>query len=108
MPEWVVYIIAGVLMLVVVLGIHKSKTGWMIAGYNTMPKQQKAKTNLRQLKRLMCVMLIADTAVFLLTGIVLATNVVSTTVAASVCWPVFLVITLGGVIYANIGKRFRA
>lgn len=96
----------GVMLLFLVLGVvfSQGKGAFLIAGYNTSSKEEKAKYDEKALCRFMgklmfamagCWMVIALSAVLdrvwlLLLGLGL-----------------YLVVLFGGVIYANTGNRFR-
>ena len=71
---WIYFIIAASFILIG-LAVHVFKWYFLIAGYNTMPKEKKEKVNTEALGRLMGFYSYANGFVFLVTGILYALDI---------------------------------
>lgn len=63
-----VYVIMGLVFLVIGVLVHVRQWYFLIAGYNTMPKEKKAKVNTKALGKLMGIYCYANGTVFLVVG----------------------------------------
>jgi preprotein translocase subunit SecG len=70
-----VYFIIGITFIILGLMVHVFKWHFLIAGYNTMPKEKKENVNIEGLGRLMGIYAYANGMVFLGTGILYALNI---------------------------------
>lgn len=98
-------VLAGMILLFLVLGavFYQGKGAFLIAGYNTASKEEKAKYEEKALCRFM------GKLMFALAG---CQGLMALGLLAAGMWlfwvglAAFLAVTLGGVIYANTGNRF--
>jgi len=98
--------LGGFTTLLMGLIIRFLKASSLIAGYNTAPKEEKAKYDEGKLTKFVGNMLIVLSIILLLGG--LFTMIISTPLwAVFISWALFLIITIGGVIYINTGNRFK-
>lgn len=104
---WMANALGGVTVLFFGLIVRFTKASWLIAGYNTMPKQEKARYDEGALMKFIGNMLIVAAAILLLplAAFPFVDDLPALIVAAS--WVLFTVVLIGGVIYANTGNRFR-
>ncbi|SEU13113.1 DUF3784 domain-containing protein [Paenibacillus sp. NFR01] len=101
------FIILGMLGLIfLVLGIvfYRGKGAILIAGFNTLPKEEQDKYDVPALCRLMGNLMFVTCFCVLLIGL---SAVLETQWVTFLAIAILLVATLGGVIYANTGNRFR-
>lgn len=108
MGEWAVYVCAALLMAVVGNLVRLTQSGWMIAGYNTMSGEEKDRWNLDALKRFISRLFFLEAILLLVFGLLQWLDVLGADVAASICWPVFVMTLIAGVLYVNTGKRFKS
>lgn len=66
------YLIIGVLFIVIGLAVHVFKWYFLIAGYNTMSKEKKAKVDTRGLGRLMGIFAYVNGGLFIMMGVLQA------------------------------------
>lgn len=71
---WIYFIIAFVFIMIGI-AIHVFKWNFLIAGYNTMSKEQQEKVNIKGLGRLLGIYSYANGIVFLLMGILYAMDI---------------------------------
>ncbi len=108
MSDGIVFLCAGLFLALVGVFVGRSKYDWMIAGINTMTATDKARWNIKEIKRFVMWLLIVAGLLMALAGVFLLTDWLAAGLVVAVCIPVFLVLILGGVVYVNISKRFRA
>jgi undecaprenyl pyrophosphate phosphatase UppP len=104
---WMSNALGGVLLLICGAITRFAKAGYLIAGYNTMSKQEKAKYNEEALTKFVGNMLMVAAATLLLPLVALLFVDDLTTSLFVVSWVLFTVVIIGGLIYANTGNRFR-
>ncbi len=92
MESLIIYPLA-VLFLVLALVVYFGKGDWLIAGYNTASEKERAQYNIKRL-RLIITLLMLLSAVF----VVVLLHFPSISIIAT---PIFVVITLIGVVLAN-------
>ncbi len=92
MESFIIYPLA-VLFLVLALVVYFGKGDWLIAGYNTASEKERAQYNIKRL-RLIITLLMLLSAVF----VVVLLHFPSISIIAT---PIFVVITLIGVVLAN-------
>lgn len=90
------YIVIAILVVSAVLFLF-GKGGFLLAGYNTMPLEEKEKINEKKLLRWAGVLLLLIAAIL---ALVFFTNIRHMT---TVCTAAIVVICLGFVIFANSG-----
>lgn len=104
---WMSNALGGVVVLFFGLIVRFTKASWLIAGYNTMPKQEKAKYDEEALTKSTGNMLIVAAATLLLPLVALPFVDDLPTLLVTVSWVLFTAVIIGGVIHANTGNRFR-
>lgn len=107
MREWMVFALMAALLYAVAFGVRRTRSGWMIAGYNTSSPAEKARWNLPALKRGLSWLLFALATLTLAMAALLWADAIR----AKDSWlygAVFVAVALGGVLYINLSKRFRA
>ena len=92
MESFIIYPLA-VLFLVLALVVYLGKGDWFIAGYNTASEKERAQYNIKRL-RLIITLLMLLSAVF----VVVLLHFPSISIVAT---PIFVVVTLVGVVLAN-------
>lgn len=92
MESFFIYPLA-VLFLVLALVVYFGKGDWLIAGYNTASEKERAQYNIKRL-RLIITLLMLLSAVF----VVVLLHFPSISIVAT---PIFVVVTLIGVVLAN-------
>lgn len=70
-----IHLAVGLLLIGCGLAVHKFKKYWLIAGYNTMSKEEREKVDAAGLGRLVGIYLYLNGAVFILAGILEASGV---------------------------------
>lgn len=70
-----IHLAVGLLLIGCGLAVHKFKKYWLIAGYNTMSKEEQEKVDAAGLGRLVGIYLYLNGAVFILAGILEASGV---------------------------------
>lgn len=97
---------AAVLLVLVLLGLlfRSGRGAGLIAGYNTMPPEERAKWDEKALCRFMGKLMLALAACWLL---VLLSAVLEQIALLAVGLVLFLLLIAAGVVYANTGRRFR-
>ena len=93
-----------IMFLILGLVLRKGKGAGLIAGYNTASPEEKRKIDEKALCRFVARLMFFYTACFGL----LSLGILSGTDSAF-AWimPIFLIVTIIAVIYANTGNRFR-
>ena len=95
-----------VALLFVVLGIviRLGKANWLIAGYNTSSKGEKAKYDEKALCRFVSNLLFVLAAIEILIGFAYYLNLVSVVVIGYI---LMVAVVIGSVIYLNTGNRYK-
>ena len=102
--EFIIWGVVLIPMIVMSLFLINGKGAFLIAGYNTMPKKERAKYDEKALCRFTGKFLLAMTFVFLLVPIGIHTE----KMWLSLCViPMSVFATVGLLIYANTGNRFH-
>ena len=99
MESLIIYPLA-VLFLVLAIVVYFGKGDWLIAGYNTASEKERAQYNIKRL-RLIITLLMLLSAVF----VVVLLHFPSISIIAT---PIFVVITLIGVVLANTWAKKRS
>ena len=96
----------AVVLIFVALGVlfWNGKGAFLIAGYNTMPKTEKAKLDEKKLCRFMGKFMFVLAACWL---VIASNEIFKTMVLLWVGLALFFAATLVGIIYANTGGRFK-
>ena len=99
-------LIGGIPCLVFGLIILTGKTNFLIAGLNTMSEQERAKYNESAISKFVGWMLIAASAVLLVACIPIYFGICPNIMIIA-SYGIFMVMVIGGVIYANVSPRFK-
>lgn len=104
---WITNALSGAVVFLLGLITRVLKAGYLIAGYNTMPKQEKVKYDEAELTRgIGNLLMIAGVALLLpLVAFPFVDYIPAALIVAS--WVLFSAVILGGLIWANTGNRFR-
>ncbi len=94
----------AVMFLIFGLVFRKGKGTGLIAGYNTASAEEKRKTDEKALCRFVARLMFFYTACFGLLSLGILTGTDS---AFKWIMPIFLIVTVIAVIYANTGNRFK-
>ena len=78
----------------------------MIAGYNTMSKEEQAKWNAEAMRRFMGYIFILASCILIISGIVGLFGFYPL-ILLIVSWAIFMVILISGVIYLNKSPKFK-
>lgn len=107
MAMWASNVVGGIGILVIGLIIRLAKASSLIAGYNTMPKHEKAKYDEEALTRFVGNMLIVAVVLLLLPLVAVPFVDAMPAWVVPVSWGLFVAVIIGGMVYANTGNRFR-
>ena len=101
-----IIIIALLILLLVILGIVfiKGKSSSLIAGYNTMPREEKKEYNTELLLKFIGKMMFALSFSMLLWIISILYDMISLFIIGAIF---FISMTLFTVIYVNVGDKFK-
>ena len=92
----------GILFIVLSLIFLFPKTEILIAGLNTMSKEKKKRYNIKRIK--LCL-----SAVLMFSGVILGIGgFFDNGIFSIVSWLLSVVLIIGGVIFINVSKLFRA
>ena len=104
MVVWIITGIVAVPFLVMAMFLLRGRGAFLIAGYNTMSKEKKSAYDEKALCRSVGLLLIILTVLIMLFPVA---AYLKTPWLFYIIMIVFLALTLGFVIYANTGNRFR-
>jgi lysylphosphatidylglycerol synthetase-like protein (DUF2156 family) len=101
-----IVVAAGLAVLFIVLGVllSRGKGAWLIAGYNTMPKEKKSQYDVTALCKFMGKIMILNA---ILVPATLITAVFGVLVAAYSFIALLVIMVVWAVIYTNMGNRFK-
>ena len=103
---WISNLLGGAMMLFFGFIVRFMKASGLIAGYNTMSKEEKAKYDEEKLTRFVGDLLLINGAILLVPVIIsLLIDVPPSFIGIS--WILFVVVIISGVIYMNTGNRFK-
>lgn len=100
------YLLFGLLMMGIGLLLYHGKGGMLLAGWNTMPHEEKMKWDEKRLLRFNGRCLLALGGIVILTG-ALPLAGLPTGIVNVVGWTLFVLLISWMVIYQNTGNRFR-
>jgi archaellum biogenesis protein FlaJ (TadC family) len=92
MESFIIYPLAA-LFLVLALVVYFGKGDWLIAGYNTASEKERAQYNIKRLRLII--------ALLLLLSVVFVVVLLHFPYISIIATPIFVVITLIGVVLAN-------
>lgn len=87
--------------------IKFAKASWLISGYNTSSKEEKAKYDEEALCNFVGNLLFVLGGIIFLIGAAALLELPYFNVILSVGWALFTIITVAAVIYMNTGSRFK-
>lgn len=102
----IMYFLAPILLWGLAIVIGSGKANFLIAGYNTASKEEKEKIDKEKLSRFMGKFLFILGAIQLILPITEILKIEYDGLVFSVS-VIFILVTLGGVIYMNTGNRFK-
>lgn len=102
----IMYFLAPILLWGLAIVIGSGKANFLIAGYNTASKEEKEKIDKKKLSRFMGKFLFILGAIQLILPITEILKIEYDGLVFSVS-VIFILVTLGGVIYMNTGDRFK-
>ncbi|MDZ5252621.1 DUF3784 domain-containing protein [Clostridium sp. LIBA-8841] len=102
----IMYFLASILLWGLAIVIGSGKANFLIAGYNTASKEEKEKIDKKKLSRFMGKFLFILGAIQLILPITEILKIEYDGLVFSVS-VIFILVTLGGVIYMNTGDRFK-
>lgn len=103
---WIANVLAGVIILFLGIIIRVFNASWLIAGYNTASREEKARYDEEALTRFVGNLLVAASIV-LLAGGLLPLVAGAPGIVAGIAWLLFMAIIVGAIVYVNTGERFR-
>ncbi len=96
----------GLLLLAIGAGVRIFRLGGLVAGYNTMPREEREKYDVERMTRYVGNMLMIGAGILLVFG--LASLVIDLPVAALwLSWGLFLATIFAGLVYMNTGDRLK-
>ncbi len=103
---WIANALSGVIVFFIGIIIRIFNVSSLIAGYNTAPTAVREKYDERALTRFVGNLLITASTIILAGGLLDAAAGAGG-IVATLSWLAFVVLLLGGVVYANTGRRFQ-
>jgi preprotein translocase subunit SecG len=101
---WVVHIVFALMFLLLGTVFMRGKGAFLIAGYNTSSKEEKAKYN----EKALCVFMGRIMFLFVVCFLIMATSdLLNSMIPLWIGLALFFCIAIFAVIYANTGNRFR-
>ncbi len=98
--------VGGVFLFALGAGVRIFRAGALVAGYNTMPREEREKYDVERMTRYVGNMLMVAAGILLVFGLV--SLVVDLPIAALwLSWGLFLVTIFAGLIYINTGDRLK-
>ena len=98
-------LMAGVMCLIFAAILSGGNAGKMIAGYNTLPEEEKRKYDEKALCKFAGRLCLIAGVTVLIPGVVMVFYPFEWISAVS--WGLFMVVIFAGIIYANKGNHFR-
>lgn len=102
----IIYFLAPVLLWGLAIAIGSGKANFLIAGYNTASKEEKEKIDEKKLSEFMGKFLFVLGMIQLILPIAEIFKIEFEGLVFSVS-TIFIIVTLGGIIYMNTGNRFK-
>lgn len=104
---WISNVLSGICLFLIGYSVKKFKMSYLIAGYNTSSKEEKAKYDEEKLVNFVGKLLITSSAL-LIAGAILALlfNKFEDGIIWS-SWILFTIFILFGLVYANTGNRLK-
>lgn len=101
---WIVNIVSALIFLMIGIIFTQGKGAFLIAGYNTSSKEEKAKYDEKALCKFMGKVMFSFVVCFL---IMATSDIFNSMIPIWIGWALFLCITIFALIYSNTGNRFR-
>lgn len=102
----IIYFLAPILLWGLAIAIGSGKANFLIAGYNTASKEEKEKIDEKKLSEFMGKFLFVLGMIQLILPIAEIFKIEFEGLVFSVS-TIFIIVTLGGIIYMNTGNRFK-
>lgn len=103
---FLVNLVGGVVLLAIGAGVRVFRAGALVAGYNTLPREEQEKYDVERMTRYVGNMLMVAAGILLAFG--LASLFADIPKSASwLSWGLFLVPIVAGLICVNTGDRLR-
>ncbi len=104
---YIVNLLGGLILLFLGLITRFLKASWLVAGYNTASKEEKAKYDEEKLTRYVGNLLIILSIVLLLGGLLMAIFISQEFMILSISWVLFFILSIVGLIYVNTGNKIK-
>jgi len=98
---------AGVIGLILGLIVQTGKTNFLIAGYNTMHEEERAKWDAKAMSKFVGWVILVIPSIVLLIACIPIWLDIFPNIALAGSWIIFMVILIWGVIYMNFSSRFK-
>ena len=100
-------LIGGILILIIGLVIQTGKANFLIAGYNTMSKEEQEKWDSKAMSKFTGWILLVVPAIILLVACIPIYFNFIPNISLIVSWIAFTSIIIAGAIYMNVSSRFK-
>lgn len=104
--HWIANLLGILTILPIALVLYNGHGAGMLAGYNTMPSEQREQYDEKALARAAGIMLLLCCASLAL-GIPLMLIDGLQSIAMWISWGLFAAVIIGGIIYINTGDRYK-
>jgi succinate-acetate transporter protein len=99
-------LIGGILCLILGLIIKTGKFNFLIAGFNTMSKEEQAKWNIVAISKFLGWLLIVTSSILLVACVPIALDFYATAFIL-ISYGLFTLVMIIGAVYVNISPRFK-
>lgn len=103
---FLVNLVGGVVLLAIGAGVRVFRAGALVAGYNTLPREEQEKYDVERMTRYVGNMLMVAAGILLAFGLASLFADIPTS-ALWLSWGLFLVPIVAGLICVNTGDRLR-
>lgn len=103
---WIANLVAILLLLPIALILRSGRGAFLIAGYNTSPKEKREQYDEKALCRFVGNLLLLACVPLVLGGI-LSLIPAAAGWGMTLSWGLYIAVLIGGVVYANTGNRFK-
>lgn len=104
---FLINLITGLFFIALGAIVRFGKASWLIAGYNTSSKEEKAKYDEAALCNFVGNLMFVLGVIVLVMGILSLLITSHLGIILGVGWTLYVVMTIGAVIYVNTGNRFK-
>jgi len=99
-------LLTGLVLLLLGAAINRFNLSFLISGYNTASKEEKAKYDERKLTRHVGNLLMVSSGILIVSGAIFALFDIPE-YAAGISWGLFILVIISGLIYINTGNRVK-